>query len=457
MNSTIRVRLTTWYVIVIAGVMAIYSLFTYSIFVNAVRERTESNLRDANSALIQSIRDEFADSGESSVADSTLKDSLDEFRFRDYRFLILSRSGSVIASTEEKLDPSILQAAQKNGYQRIETDELPILVFSEPANVGSKDLQFVVYRSIADDMRLEKTIERALQIAFAVLILTASLGGYLLARKSLSPIEEMAAQAQSITSSDLSRRLSAATIDDELGRLARVINDLLERLNIEFSRQKRFLSDASHELRTPVAIIRGEADVALQDEQRNAAELRSALKVISDVSNELTAIIDDLFLISRADSGEIKPHFAEIDLAIIVAESIRQLKSIADQKGVQITFEQSESVISGDEMLVRRLVRNLLDNAIKYNLENGRIRIKVQDRTLIIANTGDPIPEDKRELIFERLYRLDPSRSRSSKENRTGAGLGLSIAKWIADVHQAKITVGLSPNGENIFSVFFPR
>jgi signal transduction histidine kinase len=318
-------------------------------------------------------------------------------------------------------------------------------------------LQFVVYRSIADDTRLEKTIERALQIAFAVLILTASLGGYLLARKSLSPIEEMAAQAQSITSSDLSRRLSAATIDDELGRLARVINDLLERLNIEFSRQKRFLSDASHELRTPVAIIRGEADVALQDEQRNAAELRLALKVISDVSNELTAIIDDLFLISRADSGEIKPHFAEIDLAIIVAESIRQLKSIADQKGVQITFEQSESVISGDEMLVRRLVRNLLDNAIKYNLENGRIRIKVQDRTLIIANTGDPIPEDKRELIFERLYRLDPSRSRSSKENRAGAGLGLSIAKWIADVHKAKITVGLSPNGENIFSVFFPR
>jgi heavy metal sensor kinase len=437
--------------------MAIYSLFTYSIFVNAVRERTESNLRDANSALIQSIRDEFDDSGESGVADSTLKDSLEEFRFRDYRFLILSRSGSVIASTEEKLDPSILQAAQKNGYQRIEIDELPILVFSEPANVGLKDLQFVVYRSIADDMRLEKTIERALQIAFAVLILTASLGGYLLARKSLSPIEEMAAQAQSITSSDLSRRLSAATIDDELGRLARVINDLLERLNIEFSRQKRFLSDASHELRTPVAIIRGEADVALQDEQRNAAELRLALKVISDVSNELTAIIDDLFLISRADSGEIKPHFAEIDLAIIVAESIRQLKSIADQKGVQITFEQSESVISGDEMLVRRLVRNLLDNAIKYNLENGRIRIKVQDRTLIIANTGDPIPEDKRELIFERLYRLDPSRSRSSKENRAGAGLGLSIAKWIADVHKAKITVGLSPNGENIFSVFFPR
>ncbi|MER3431836.1 MAG: hypothetical protein C4325_12240 [Blastocatellia bacterium] len=458
MTKTIRVRLTIWYVTVIVGVMAIYSILTYSIFVNAVRQRTEESLRDATSALISLLRDEF--DNEESRRDPDIRDSLNEFRFRDYRFAIVNPQEGFIAASEPGTVTKIIRAPsekEETGFSRMLLDDVPVLIYRENVQIGHRTLQVIAYKSIADDVRLASSIRNILLLMFAAIVFTAAIGGYLLARKSLSPIEEMANEARKITSSDLTKRLSAARINDEIGRLARVFNDLLERLNSEFDRQKRFLSDASHELRTPVSIIRGEAEVALQKENRKKEDLRDALSIISDVSKELSALIDDLFLISRADAGEIKPVFSKVDLGATTADTIRQLKSLAEKRGIKIRFDHSRSIILADESLLRRLLRILLDNAVKYNHEEGEITVKVRGPMLSVANTGEVIPEDKRDLIFERLVRLDVSRTRRPGDQLSGAGLGLAIAKWIVNVHGASISVQRSEKGENIFSVQFPN
>ena len=260
----------------------------------------------------------------------------------------------------------------------------------------------------------------------------------------------------------MNERLPIKNEHDELGNLAKVFNDMLSRLERSFDQQKQFMADASHELRTPLAIVRGESEVAISKDDRPAADYRESLSIVHDESVRLTRIVEDLFILARADSGQLKPHPAPVYLDEILAECVRATGSLAKKRNVKIDFSTpAEMPLTGDETLLHRLFLNLLDNAIKYNREGGTVTIEAQNEggysRVTITNTGEPIPIEDHEKIFDRFYRTDKSRSRDNTNGKNGVGLGLSIAAWIAEVHHGSLALLRSDSDGSVFQVKLPR
>jgi signal transduction histidine kinase len=217
------------------------------------------------------------------------------------------------------------------------------------------------------------------------------------------------------------------------------------------------MADASHELRTPLAIVRGESEVALSKDSRTPEEYQESLRIVNDESKCLTEIVEGLFTLARADSGELKANVREVYLDELVADCVRSIRTLAEKRDIKIDLSSEETIIRGDEALLRRLFLNLFDNAVKYNVDHGTIGIKVANNTVTVANTGEPIGKDHEKLIFERFYRIEKNRSHKHESMMSGAGLGLSIAKRIAELHGAEIRYSRSNVGENIFEISFPR
>jgi signal transduction histidine kinase len=235
---------------------------------------------------------------------------------------------------------------------------------------------------------------------------------------------------------------------------------LLNRLSESFDRQRRFMADASHELRTPVAILRGESEVALSQQARSPDEYRESLDVMHHESERLTRIVEDLFTLTRADAGQYPLQPTDFYLDELVAECVHSARTLAQAKKISLTFEGApESLIHADESLVRRMLLNLLDNAIKYTREFGRVTVSCQrngrEYAVNIADTGCGIPAEMRPRIFERFFRADKARSHSENDGG-GAGLGLAISRWIAEAHHGRLELARSDSTGSTFSAYLP-
>jgi heavy metal sensor kinase len=293
-----------------------------------------------------------------------------------------------------------------------------------------------------------------------IAIILASLGGYFLARKSLAPVVAMSSQAGRIGAENLHERLPIQNAKDELGRLAASFNELLERVDQSFERQRRFMSDASHELRTPAAILRGESEVALSRAERPAEEYRESLAVLHAEAQRLTQIVEDLFTLTRADAGQYPLSPKEFYLDELVADCTHAARSLASAKQITLTCEVPEELpIRGDEALLRRMILNLLDNAIKYTPPGGRVSVTCEragnEYALNVTDSGAGIPEDLHQRVFERFFRADKARTRSERDGG-GAGLGLSIARWIAEAHHGRLLLARSDASGSTFTALLP-
>jgi signal transduction histidine kinase len=268
----------------------------------------------------------------------------------------------------------------------------------------------------------------------------------------------------------LNERLPVQNARDELGYLASTFNSLLERLERSFEQQRRFMADASHELRSPVSIIRGEAEVALS-QPRQPGEYRESLAIALDEARRLSQIVDDLFTLARADAGEYPLRPRDFYLEELASDCVRASRSIAAARGITLSYEpDGEMPIHADEALVRRLAMNLLDNAIKYTPEGGKVNVTCQraggEYSLTVRDSGPGIPAEAGEKIFERFFRLDPARTHSGRDNSgapetaasatAGAGLGLAIARWIAEAHHGRLTLVQSDASGSTFAAFLP-
>jgi heavy metal sensor kinase len=267
----------------------------------------------------------------------------------------------------------------------------------------------------------------------------------------------MAAQARRITHSNLETRLDAGAAAEELTVLSASFNELLSRLDRSFEHMRRFVADASHELRTPISIIRGEADVALSHD-RSAAEYQQALGVVLDESRRLSRLVDDLLNLARADAGRVKLQVADFYLNDLLAECCRSAQTLAAARRVTIECPAHDDVaLRGDEELVRRMVMNLIDNAIRYSPEGGQVTVALEARgsevAIRIADTGAGIAPEAVPHVFERFYRGDKARSRQDG----GFGLGLAIVKWIAESHQGAVDLASTPGAGSTFTVTLPR
>lgn len=292
-------------------------------------------------------------------------------------------------------------------------------------------------------------------IILPIILILGAMGGWVLARRSLSPIGYIASKSRSITSENLSERLKLRGSDDEMDDLVRTINEMIARLESSFKRMAEFTADASHELKTPICAMRGEAEVLLS-KGRKAEEYQEGLAHFIEEFDHLNQMINNLILLSKFDATQGELKMAPLRLDLLVKDLCNLFQVLAEQKKIELSVGEIEEVtIVGDKIRLQQLFTNLIDNAIKYTLE-GSIRVSIEKNEefilVKICDTGIGIPKEEQEKIFKRFYRVDKSRSKEMG----GVGLGLSIAEWIVHAHQGRVEVESQLNKGSTFTVYLP-
>jgi signal transduction histidine kinase len=290
------------------------------------------------------------------------------------------------------------------------------------------------------------------------LLALAGVGGYWISRRALRPVDRITAAAESISIHNLGGQLSVPGSGDELQRLSETLNRMLARLNESVQRISQFTADASHELRAPVSIIRTTAELATQSE-RSGAESREDMTTILAEAERVTKLIDGLLLLARADAGEDGLDRELTDLPTLLRQAVGQCRALAQEKRIQLRSVPGGQPVAvmGDAEAMRRLFFILIDNAVKYTPEGGQIDVQLEatDKRAVVSvtDTGIGIAETDLPYIFDRFWRADKVRSRGTG----GAGLGLSIARWISERHQWSIHAAAMPGGGTRFTVMIPR
>ena len=480
MLDSVRVRLTLWYTTVLALVLVVLSLITYFTFWRSTVQRMDTNLSELSEAFLTTLMAEVPDQSGPDAFQLAAQVAITEHRFRDHVFAIFDAAGKSIVSSQNvpsgatapdsspagllssRSFQQFLDASSRSErfFGRVGGNKDGYRGFARHFSSEGKAYTLVILQSLHPQEEMLDEVKATFAWVIPIAILLASLGGYFLARKSLAPVVAMSSQAGRIGAANLHERLAVQNERDELGHLARSFNSLLDRLSESFERQRRFMADASHELRTPVAILRGEAEVALSQQGRSLDEYRESLGVLHQEAERLTHIVEDLFTLTRADAGQYPLQPRDFYLDELIAECVHAARTLALAKNISLNSEVAvESPIHADESLLRRMILNLLDNAIKYTPEGGRVTVACHragdEYALNITDTGTGVPPDLQPRIFERFFRADKARSRSESDGG-GAGLGLAISRWIAEAHHGRLELTRSDSTGSTFAAYLP-
>lgn len=457
MFHSVRARLTLWYTAILALVLIIFSAVSYVLLAREIRAENDASL--ANTAH------EFAAAFDPADR-SRGRDVLLDFRYSDREILVLSPAAEVVVVSKSKIgaeERRRIEAFVRAGGTGLHTipggeEGQGVRIIATPISVVGTHYTVVVARDLSQQSDRLENAARAVFFGIPVALLVAAAGGYLLARKSFAPVTMMSMKARQIGAETLDERIEIGNERGELGFLAATLNGLLERLQLAFESQRRFMADASHELRTPIAIIQGEADVALARSDRSADDYRESIEVMQRAARKLTRIVQNLFLLARGDAGRYPTSVSRFYLGEVVADCIRGMRSVAQARDVELSCSAAEDiVIVADEELIHRLVLNLVENAVKYTPPGGRVHAEVRTddgHSLIrVSDTGLGIAPAEQERIFERFFRGD----RARPQNAGGAGLGLPIARWIAELHGGELRLEHSDAGGSVFVAVLPR
>ena len=459
MFDSVRTRLTLWYAGVLAMSLVAFALVIYYAAARSFHERQDESLRSTAHTVASAYVEEIAEAHSLTIAAKVV---LVELTFPNRYVQIIDSSGQAIGSSRNlsaavvTIPPAVLsQARERNaGFATIDGLRVAVVPVSTDPEIG--------FAAVAEPLNvLEEGLGQLRRDFFAgvpLVLLLASLGGYFLARKSLAPIASMNTQTQRISAESLSSRLDVTSPRDELGRFATTINDLLARLENSFKEQQRFIADASHELRTPLAVLRGETEVAL-GKTRTLEEYQESLTLIQEEAERLSRIVEDLFILARQPIQVPTALIKEsVSLTKVVADCARAAQVLADRKGVRLKLESDSPAIAlnADEELLKRMILNLLDNAVKYTPEGGEISLALARENghaeIVVRDTGIGILETDQQRVFDRFYRVDKARSRALG----GAGLGLSIVRCIVEAHRGQIRIQSTPHHGSTFTVSLP-
>jgi two-component system, OmpR family, sensor kinase len=477
MLDSIRVRLALWHTAALAVVLIAFAGAAAVFLAQLTRERERQALVETVSVFHHAFQAELYDSRTPTEA---ARHAAREFRFSSRCVLVYDASFRLVAvsdsadwrelgdhDAEALPNPAQVRtlaasvAAGESAFASLpvgEDERVP--AYAAPVTVGGERFTIVALQIEDTEGEVLEDFLYAAGVAIPLALLLAGIGGYLLARRSLAPVVAMSDQAARIGAQSLDERLPLENPRDELGRLATVFNDLLARLERAFTQQRQFMADASHELRTPVAILRAEADVALSRD-RAPGEYRESLEVVRAAAGRLGGIVDNLFALARADAGHYRLRRSPLYLEEVIADTVRSLRAVARARGVALEFTpEAEAPFDGDEALLRHLLLNLLDNALKYTPAGGRVDVMLEARTgayeVRVRDTGGGITPEVRPHIFERFYRGEDARIREEGSVTSGAGLGLAIARWIAQTHGGTLELSESGPGGSTFTVRLP-
>ena len=455
----IRIRLTLWYVALLAVILAAFGTGVYLTLSRSLNNSLDNSIRVQAEAIMDTVRYE---KGRPTLSTSPSTSLGGEERFTrvfdsamEPTFDNTGHHGTVPIDRLSLASSLKGQTTMRNVVTGGEEERLRVVtapIVFEGTLVGVLE----VGQSRDDVTDPLGTLLAIMGVAYPVTLALAVLGGIFLSRRALAPVDRVTDLARRISADDLSQRLDLDLPEDEIGRLARTFDEMIARLDEAFRRQRQFTADASHELRTPLTIMKGQLDVALQKE-RGPEEYRKVLQAVNDEVDRLVNLAGSLLTLTRADARQVPLTLEDVRVADVVAGAVEHLTPTAAGKQIELSAESGNGVaVNADEDLLIQLLLNLLDNAIKYTPEGGAVSVRwdrsAEDVEIRVRDTGNGISQEHIPLIFDRFYRADEARSRVDG----GAGRGLAISKWIAEAHGGSLGVESTLGSGSTFTIRLP-
>jgi heavy metal sensor kinase len=443
---SIRWRLTLWYGGVLAGVLAVFGASVFFLMRAELGQHARRVLSHQATAIEQHIERLRGNPQHRRRLAARL------LLHPDYEIQISGLDGEVWTRSARLGDqglpaPGTMPEAGEDRFDLFSPPGMgQFRMISRVTEAQGTPLLIQVATSLAENERQLRELMAILLLAGSLAVACALGGGYLLARQALAPVDRMTAAAEAITATQLDRRIEVHNRDDELGRLARTLNRMIERLGRSLTEVRRFTADAAHELRTPLAILRNEAEVALRI-PRESEQYRDCLEDMLEEIDHLSRLSEALLFLFREDAGPGSATRELLALDELVREATDHMRVVAAEKCQQLALEPPpRASVLGNPQQLRRLLFNLLENAIKFTPEGGNISLNLEcakdSVRVIVADTGIGIAAEHLPRVFDRFYRVDAARSR-----RTGGnGLGLAICRSIAEAHGGTIDVQSQPD-----------
>lgn len=463
-RRSIRTRLTLWYTGLLTLTLIILGSVTYGLMVNSLSRDIDTALQNVAQVLNQQAQREAA---------SLFPARIDEMFQRFFgvspldRYVDMLDPGGRRDPRMQRPSPRSLPlspAARANAARGLPTWETidglgdyPVRLFTQPVVRSGRLVNLIrVGFSLQSFHETRRHFLRILALVFPIALLLAGGGGWLLAHRALTPVAQMTTAAQRIGAAHLDERLDESGTGDELDQLAQTLNAMLSRLDNAFRQIRQFSADASHELQTPLTILKGELEVALRA-PRSAETYQQTMRSALEEIDRIAQLVDGLMLLARADAGVLRMDQQPVELHELVREVYDQTQILAARKHVNLQLGPVEpTVVQGDPERLRRLLLNLTDNAIKYTPSGGDVTLSLQSRqtraALQVADTGIGLSPEEQEHVFQRFYRSDATRSLDAE----GSGLGLCIARSIADAHGGTIELDSTPGVGSTFTVLLP-
>jgi signal transduction histidine kinase len=454
---SIRAKLTLWYLLVTFAGALLFGVTSYGVLHYALLEEKKTHLIGREERLTRML-----DENRAQHVATSLEEQLSNYALITHEgnlFQLRHPDGSLLfpVYTKSNAQPTSwaflgLSNCRQHSYYLVRLDSSEAMVLCHTIALNGMEVRLYLGGSLDEELDILRIYRNALLFLLPGLLILSSLCGYFLSRRAMKPVDQMTRAAIGIGIGNLSARLPVPAAKDEVRQLAEAWNQLLDRLEAAVSRLSRFSADASHDLRTSITVILATAQLSL-NRRHTEQEYRDDLDRIVTECRTASTLLDALLSLARSENFIDEVSFHRIDLCDLVVSGCRRVEDLAESSGILLDWELPVEPVSieGDKLLIQRLLGILLDNAIKYTPEHGEIRVAVQtvsqnggsDAIVTVRDTGIGISRDVREQIFDRYY-------------QAGCGLGLSIARWIADAHRAEITVTSAPLGGSIFKIRFP-
>ena len=477
---SIRFRLATLFVTIFGGTLVLFTVLMYEVFVRSGQTDFDAALFNHAVDVARAVDVDFFGDLSIQVDQLTIGSKVFPFspgrayvQIRNHEGVVLGRSRN-LAESVLPLSKDEAQEVTSRGFV-FSTIPEPVVIKGQPDSGGEfRMISYLIARPQIPRLILQVAVPTTLLnrerrgllvflwVNIPLTMVVALLGGLYLSRRALMPISDIIEKAARIGADRLSERLPVPPVEDELQALAQTLNALLDRLQRAFESQERFVADASHQLKTPLSILRGEIDL-MRSRERSPEEIRDFLASASQEIDHLNKLVEDLLVLARVDAGHGSLSIAQVRLDEILLDEVARLDRLASARGVKIRFNVSADHASdsagphafevrGDSDLLRSLFHNLIENALKYSPDHSTVRVDLGEDAsacwVTVQDEGKGIPDSERERIFDRFYRLE-----STRDGAPGAGLGLAIARRIAEAHRGTIEAGNAPWGGAVFRV----